>query len=643
MYVLRRIKKERSEWMVFKGIDKYFNMLEDDVFILFNQDLFNEYKNRHAEKDVIVINLKKGYIIAVEVKSFITQHRKKPQMNSSLEKGLKQLTETKDIFHRMANKLRNDWKMISILYGTQIDTRISICEKCRPFIVQENDGPFDELLRKIIDHENPNTKDWAYASDFVNLVRMGNDYLCTYLHTFWSILLTSLILVLPTKLRIGGKTADLFKMSMNSATLDAISNNVDDASEVENIGFWSPDQFNIASNCLEFRRVLFTPFKTGKYHYDLLVNCVNLVKVSYLYTFTGYSTGKTILMVHCVQALSRRGEKVLFVSANSERLNLMGENSTQLNKLIMMFEGDDNVDVLGIDMNRRTLFEKNGKTYSDFEALLISSHNEHHIFVDELHGEEEGKEGDEPFYEMLQRWSELVRPNKHLWIVSYHAKDFSEEVVKKYFPVMPTLHYPLRNTREIVEFVKSKSNQEGFYNFHDEKMNINSIQIPSNLTKSFAPKEVFAYNFRKGFESALQILQKFCANQPAMFVIDTVQTGSGKFCTNCYDNDALKNGGDQKYLRFIEEIYTKFRRTNQLIQNIKQELVNLNSRSWLENPIGNDILVGMNNIDGFSSDILVVFQDDDPNRFEHNVCMRAKIFLIVVYIPYKPFSEFCFC
>ena len=105
----------------------------------------------------------------------------------------------------------------------------------------------------------------------------------------------------------------------------------------------------------------------------------------------------------------------------------------------------------------------------------------------------------------------------------------------------------------------------------------------------------------------------------------------------------MQNGGDQEYLRFIEEIYTKLGRTNELIQNIKQELVNLNSRSWLENPIGNDILVGMNNIDGFSSDILVVFQDDDPNRFEHNVCMRAKIFLIVVYIPYKPFSEFCFC
>ena len=108
---------------------------------------------------------------------------------------------------------------------------------------------------------------------------------------------------------------------------------------------------------------------------------------------------------------------MLFVSANSERLNLHGENSTQHNKLIMMFEGDDNVDVLGINMNRRTPFKKKGKTYSDFEALLISSYNEHHIFVDELHGESHNEEGDEPFYEMLQRWSELVRPDKHLWIV----------------------------------------------------------------------------------------------------------------------------------------------------------------------------------------------------------------------------------
>ena len=50
--------------MVFNGIDKYFDVLQDDVFIVFNQDLFNDCKNKHLEKDAIVINLKKGYIIA---------------------------------------------------------------------------------------------------------------------------------------------------------------------------------------------------------------------------------------------------------------------------------------------------------------------------------------------------------------------------------------------------------------------------------------------------------------------------------------------------------------------------------------------------------------------------------------------------
>ena len=47
-------------------------------------------------------------------------------------------------------------------------------------------------------------------------------------------------------------------------TLDVINSNVNEAGDPMNVCFWSPDQFNLAKNCLSFKRVLFTPHNTGK-------------------------------------------------------------------------------------------------------------------------------------------------------------------------------------------------------------------------------------------------------------------------------------------------------------------------------------------------------------------------------------------
>ena len=59
---------------------------------------------------------------------------------------------------------------------------------------------------------------------------------------------------------------------MPKKILQQISENVEEAGTPENIAFWSPDQFNIASNCLDYKRVLFMPqkagFSTGKSVHD---------------------------------------------------------------------------------------------------------------------------------------------------------------------------------------------------------------------------------------------------------------------------------------------------------------------------------------------------------------------------------------
>ena len=48
-------------------------------------------------------------------------------------------------------------------------------------------------------------------------------------------------------------------------------------------------------------------------------------------------------------------------------------------------------------------------------------------------------------------------------------------------------------------------------------------------------------------------------------------------------------------------------------------------------------------VHGLSHDVVICFQEDNPEIFEHNVCMRARAVLIVVYIPEKAYKRICFC
>ena len=71
--------------------------------------------------------------------------------------------------------------------------------------------------------------------------------------------------MIPKRLRIGSNLCDYFTKPIKELTLNAVSNNVRKAGTPENIGFWSPDQFDIAMNCFHYKRVLFVPHKTGTY------------------------------------------------------------------------------------------------------------------------------------------------------------------------------------------------------------------------------------------------------------------------------------------------------------------------------------------------------------------------------------------
>ena len=123
-------------------------------------------------------------------------------------------------------------------------------------------------------------------------------------------------------------------------------------------------------------------------------------------------------MINCAKALNAIGEKVLFVSANSERHSLIHQDSIQHQKLKLIFEDDENVELIGYNL-QETQNVGHG-TPTEFEGLIGSKYKDYNIFIDEVHGfDEDNPNYKESIYKTFIRWDEVVDPEKHLWIVRY--------------------------------------------------------------------------------------------------------------------------------------------------------------------------------------------------------------------------------
>jgi len=66
------------------------------------------------------------------------------------------------------------------------------------------------------------------------------------------------------------------------------------------------------------------------------------------------------------------------------------------------------------------------------------------------------------------------------------------------------------------------------------------------------------------------------------------------------------------------------------------------ARQWVASNIkSRDLICEYAMIQGFEHGAVVVFQDQNPEKFAHNSCMRAKSILIIVELP-KQQKRFCF-
>ena len=592
------IKKEVSEAEVFHGIDEYFQLKNESVIIFTNIEV-----NDEKEKDAVIVNLTRGYILLVEVKNFLTDRKYTNQKYSSIQKGVKQLNEAHQTLKRICN-LKNEWMVIKMLFGMDKEPLLYICSQCHPFVATSKETKFSKLMETIINHSAIDIKkDFTFCDDFYKIIRE----------------------LLPTRLRIASDVTDLFSSSMKSSILEGIKSNVKQAGRVENIAFWSNNQIDIVQNSLWLRRVLFVPHKTG------------------------YSTGKTLLMAHCAKQLSRRGEKVLWISTNSEILSHVSKilgfspvKSIQHMNLEKCFQNEKNIELTMFPFD--TPYDQKATAFENF----LRTKTNYHIFIDEMAGKEENQD----VYHRIIKWSKLHNQNKHLWIVCYQNVDeiSDEQQLNEKF-LLIDLKYPLRNTSKIVQFCQSKSRESTCrYAFekYDHSRNLLHLECPTNLTEGFDPIEIRGITYKDGLEKALEVLKDLSDNQihPTLFVFGNF---SYMNCKKCYNMKLVNfHGyfGDLQFLSHIKEIYNKCGRPDQeIVENMwmPETRDNYHVKDWVNDLRGKDMFTKENMIHGLSHDVVVVFKDDNTQLFPTNVCLRACAILVVVTLPELAYDNLCFC
>ena len=200
------IKKETAERVVLEGLFKYFDSKEEDLYIFTNQYL---RKKTYWEKDALIVNLTRGYILVIEAKTYLTKRKFIDSSDSSYEKAKRQMRNTFDIVKNYISKnLQRRWKLVRIIYATEIGSDMYVCPSCNPFVISRMDGKFDSQIKEILDQSGSfDVKDWSYANDFYTIVRK----------------------IIPKELKIAGDNAGIIDISINNRTIKAIRKNVNKA------------------------------------------------------------------------------------------------------------------------------------------------------------------------------------------------------------------------------------------------------------------------------------------------------------------------------------------------------------------------------------------------------------------------------
>ena len=330
---------------------------------------------------------------------------------------------------------------------------------------------FNAKLTLILDTHAPEVNSYSYVEDFYTIVRE----------------------VLPERVRICDEIVKTFQPA-NEVILGKVTEIVEkEAGSVETISFWSGDQIDIVSECKNLKRVLFD---------------------------SAFSTGKTLIMMECIQQLlENHHEKVLFIIRTGKKVPIL--LNFKIQGIFQKHKGEKNFEIIQCDFENEDEVNK-----------ILTEHPDHHIFIDEL----VFGRGSVTLDSIVQ-WSELVKQHKHFWMIICYGKGkrtFDIEKLRPYFHI-PSLKYPLRNPKEIVELVKDK--MKGLGSGYTEMFSgdcISQLEVPDGLTHTFQPRQIVANDYSEAFKNVFLDLKNELSNFTPILFLFVDSDPTNMFECQCY-------------------------------------------------------------------------------------------------------------
>jgi hypothetical protein len=242
------VKGQIAEQVMFRKLKKYYENSNDDVIVLHS----HTFLQSQSEKDLIVVNGTKGYIMAIEIKASAS--------SGNCQKAKKQLLETKDIIEKIIGEIGSYTKFLfaGVFYATQNSSEN----------IQMPDSPFNNSIFSIIGEETIEEK--------LKLI----DGLATKLNQNWLLadhvkefikLATNLLFIAQ-----GNPKAPVTDSSM----VNKIHEHVTKASKFLNILFW----------------IFWTPQQLA---------VINELYIQYVFLDAFYSTGKSSMLQYITKHWSQ--------------------------------------------------------------------------------------------------------------------------------------------------------------------------------------------------------------------------------------------------------------------------------------------------------------------------------------------------
>ena len=299
------LRGQIAEEFMYNALQKHFQKTKDNVLVVQSHKFLNSAGCN--EKDFIVLNLTRGYVMAVEVKA-----------NGSLyQKAKHQLFDAKERIQEVlrAIGLSTEWLFVGVFFAQAMpkltDGKVFFdCDECSTFAIIGPENIEEKLIR--IDEKVTNThKNWVPSEHVIEFVE-----------------LTKQILFITQ--------GDPFAPVTESSFVNKISDNLKRASKVENILFWTMEQLSL----------------------------VQAVQLAYVFLDAFYSTGKSEILKYIVKHWIKQ-KKVVHYFVHRPEPDSAEESLTKLPFTLMLEHEFKNINVqikettfkFGVDSLRKFLLE----------------------------------------------------------------------------------------------------------------------------------------------------------------------------------------------------------------------------------------------------------------------------------------------